>query len=148
MEIALFGFLCAIRLGTFCRKNCRRKSMFIEDFYACDFLMVHQFQCFISLETTKTSLILIKIEENWVLWWKLVANRIYLSAHFRRLVLEPQDKSSLLPLSTNSDFSVSVSDVNKACFADLISLRLRISHYLDSCVKVLFSGWETVRLSS
>ena len=47
--------------------------------------MVHQFYCFISLEFTKTSLILVQIEENWVLWLKLVANRIYLSAPFSRL---------------------------------------------------------------
>ena len=33
----------------------------------------------------KTSLILIQIEENWVLWFKLVANRIYFSAPFSRL---------------------------------------------------------------
>ena len=33
----------------------------------------------------KTSLILTQIEENWVLWLKLVANRMYLSAPFSRL---------------------------------------------------------------
>ena len=66
----------------------------------------------------KTSLILIQIEENLVLWLKLVANRIFLCG--------------LLPLSTNSDFSVSISDVNKACFADLISCRLRIIHKMET----------------
>ena len=35
--------------------------------------------------------------------------------------LEPLKKSGLLPSSTNSDCSVSVSGVNKACFADLVS---------------------------
>ena len=50
------------------------KKRVLVDFYAGDYFLVHQFQCFISLEATKTSLILIQIEENWVLWWKLVAN--------------------------------------------------------------------------
>ena len=58
--------------------------------------MVHQFKCFISLEAAKTYLILIQIEENWVLWLKLVANRIYLSAPFQP-ALEPQNNSGLLP---------------------------------------------------
>ena len=75
----------AIRLGTFCCKNCGRKRELREDFYAGVFLMVHQFWGLISLETTKTSLILIQIEENWVLCLKLVENRIYLSAPFIRL---------------------------------------------------------------
>ena len=66
------------------RKNCRRKSGFREDFDAGDFLMVHQFYCFISLEAKKSQ-ILIQIEKNRVLWLKLVANRIYLSAPFGRL---------------------------------------------------------------
>ena len=52
----------AIRLGTFCCKNCRRKSVFREDFYADDFLMVHKFKLFISLEATQTSLILIQMK--------------------------------------------------------------------------------------
>ena len=45
-DLAIFEQLStrAIKLGTctFCRKNCRRKSGFGEDFYAADFFMVHQ----------------------------------------------------------------------------------------------------------
>ena len=52
--------------------------------------------------------------------------------------LEPPKKSSLLTLSTTSDFLISISNVNKACLAHLISCQLRIKHNLDSCVQVFF----------
>ena len=43
-----------------------------------------------------------------------------------RPALEPPKKSGLITLSTSSNFSVSISDVNKACFVDLIICQLRI----------------------